>query len=547
MKSKLILFLWLFSISVFAQTKKVTTSIDTTKNKIGAEFKLTLKTEVDTASKVKFPKAKNFGALEVIQSYKIDTIKKGARYELIKKYGLTQFDSGKYTIPRMPVMINGKPSFSDSIRVEVSNVKVDTLKQKMYDIKDIALAEAPSSPWWIYALIVLGVIIIGFLIYYFLKNRPKKEKQEVVVYKSPIEKATSLLQQLESKELWQKGEIKSYYSELTDIVRNYIEEEIHIPAMESTTSELIEGLRKASKQKKLKLSNETVENLEKVLKQADLVKFAKVKPLDFEIEEDKKRISNSIVTIHKSIPEIIEENEDELALWNEQQQELARLQKLKREKRKKIWIGVGVFVFLISGTLTYFIATEGFDNVKDTLLGHPTKKLLEGEWVFSQYGDPGIKIETPEVLTRAENDNKKKTIFSNTQKFTYGSYTSSKFSVVLTTSKFKDSIKIPNLLNKLVDATADKFEKEFKGKNILVKSEEFKLKDGFDGMKTSGSMKLVDPETEEEHQYNYEMLTFVQDKGVQIILVIYRSDDKYAEKIIDRMFNSVELEKNTAP
>ncbi|WP_235921983.1 hypothetical protein [Flavobacterium phycosphaerae] len=137
-----------------------------------------------------------------------------------------------------------------------------------------------------------------------------------------------MLQQLERKELWQKGEIKNYYSELTDIARNYIEEEIHIPAMESTTSELIEGLRKAAKQQKLKLSNETVANLEKVLMQADLVKFAKVKPLDFEIEEDKKRISNSIVTIHKSIPEIVEEN-DELTLWNEQQKELARLQKLK--------------------------------------------------------------------------------------------------------------------------------------------------------------------------------------------------------------------------
>ncbi len=118
-----------------------------------------------------------------------------------------------------------------------------------------------------------------------------------------------------------------------DIARNYIEEEINIPAMESTTSELIEGLRNAAKQKKLKLSAETVENLEKVLKQADLVKFAKVKPLDFEIEEDKKRISSSIITIHKSIPEIVEEK-DELDLWNEQQKELARIAKLKKEKRK---------------------------------------------------------------------------------------------------------------------------------------------------------------------------------------------------------------------
>ena len=121
MKTKIVLFLFLLSVSLWAQPK-VATSVNVTKNKIGAEFKLTLKTDVDTLSKVKFPEAKNFGALEVIQSYKIDTVKNGSRYQLIKKYGLTQFDSGKYIIPRIPVLINGKPSFSDSIKVEVNDV-----------------------------------------------------------------------------------------------------------------------------------------------------------------------------------------------------------------------------------------------------------------------------------------------------------------------------------------------------------------------------------------------------------------------------------------
>ncbi len=343
MKFKLYILFFLLSTSLFAQ--KITTSVNTVKNKIGAEFQLTLKTDVDTLTKVKFPNVKNFGALEVIQSYKIDTVKNGERYQLIKKYGLTQFDSGHYMIPKIPVLINGKPVFSDSIKVEVNDVKVDTLKQKMYDIKGIATAESNSN-WWIYLLILLAIAGVCYLVYWFIKRRQRQPKQEEIVFKSPIEKATTLLQQLESKELWQKGEIKHYYSELTDIARNYIEEEIHIPAMESTTSELIEGLRKAAKQKKLKLSNETVENLEKVLKQADLVKFAKVKPLDFEIEEDKKRISSSIVTIHKSIPVVVEET-DELEQWNEQQKEKARIDKLKKEKRKHILIGVCISAFLL--------------------------------------------------------------------------------------------------------------------------------------------------------------------------------------------------------
>ena len=539
MKRKLALFLSLLSIAVWSQPK-VTTSIDTVKNKIGAEFKLSLKTNVDTLSKVKFPESKFFGALEVLESYKVDTVKKGDRYELIKKYGLTQFDSGKYTIPRIPIIINGKTVYSDSLAIEISDVKVDTLKQKMFDIKDIATVKSPMGNWWIYVLVVIGLIGLGFLIFYLLKNRKPKAKVEVIVYKTPIEKATTLLQQLESKELWQKGAVKDYYSELTDIVRNYIEEEIKIPAMESTTSELIEGLRKAAKQKKLKLSNDTVENLEKVLQQADLVKFAKVTPMDYEIEEDKKRISNTIVTIHKSIPEVVE-TEDELALWNEQQKEKARLEKLKREKRKKIAIIVGSAAFLILGTLGFFVATKGFDYVKDNLIGHPTKELLEGEWVYSQYGNPGVKIETPKVLMRQDASKilpkDAMALIKEMQIFTYGSMIDD-FYVGVSTSTFKEETKID--LEQAAEGSIKIFETQG-ASNILVKTEEFDTQKGITGRKAYGTLSMVDKVSGKSTKMYYEILIFAQSNGIQQITVLQREDDQYAKKIGERMLNSVEL------
>ena len=262
---KLIVY-FLFSATVFGQQKQVQTSIDTTKNKIGAEFKLTLKTNVDTLSKVVFPNVKNFGALEVIQSYPIDTIKKNDRYELVKKYGLAQFDSGKYTIPSVRILINSKAFLSDSLRVEVANVEVDTLKQKMFDIKDIAPADNSIGDWWKWLLVLLIIAGLGALAYWYLKKH-KEKKEEGEIYKTPIEKATNLLNTLEKKELWQRGEIKEYYSELTDIVRIYIEEAIEVPAMESTTSELIQALKIASLKKKMELSKETIDNLFTVLKQ----------------------------------------------------------------------------------------------------------------------------------------------------------------------------------------------------------------------------------------------------------------------------------------
>lgn len=539
MKFKLYILFFLLSTSLFAQ--KVTTSVDTTKNKIGAEFKLTIKTDVDTSSKVKFPEAKNFGALEVIHSYKIDTVRNGARYELIKKYGLTQFDSGKYTIQRIPVLINGKPVFSDSIKVEVNDIQVDTLKQKMYDIKDIAEVESPIGTWWIYILIFFALGIAGYFIYQFIKKRQNQPKAEVIVFKSPIEKATTLLQQLEIKELWQKGEIKDYYSELTDIARNYIEEEINIPAMESTTSELIDGLRKAAKQKKLKLSNETVENLEKVLKQADLVKFAKVKPLDFEIEEDKKRISSSIVIIHKSIPEVVE-NDDELALWNEQQKELARLEKLKKQKRVRMITTIGIVFGMLMLFVLGLVYFKGFDYVKDNLLGHPTKDLVEGQWIYSDYGNPGVKVETPKVLKRIDATKTlpkdAMALIKEMQTFGYGSLLED-FYISVSTVTYKQQTQID------LDKTAEGYLKimETQGaQNIIVKTEDFDTQKGISGKKAYGTMTVLDKIKGRSAKMYYEVLLFSQNGGLQTIMVMHREDDKYGQQIAERMLNSVELQ-----
>jgi hypothetical protein len=388
---------------------------------------------------------------------------------------------------------------------------------------------------------LLAIGVAGYFIYQFIKKRQSQPKAEVIVFKSPIEKATTLLQQLEVKELWQKGEIKHYYSELTDIARNYIEEEIHIPAMESTTSELIDGLRKAAKQKKLKLSNETVENLEKVLMQADLVKFAKVKPLDYEIEEDKKRISSSIVIIHKSIPEVVEED-DELALWNEQQKELARLQKLKKQKRVRIITTIGIvfgmlLIFLLS--VAYFKGTE---YLTDKILGHPTKDLVEGQWVYSEYGNPGVRVETPKVLKRIDATKTlpkdAMALIKEMQTFGYGSLLED-FYIAVSTVTYKQPMQMD------LDKTAEGYLKimEAQGaQNIIVKTEDFDTQKGISGKKAYGTMTVLNKVKGKSTKMYYEVLLFSQNSGLQTILVMHREDDKYGQQIAERMLNSVELQ-----
>lgn len=540
MKNKIYLLLLFLSTAVFAQQKRVITSIDTTKNKIGAEFKLTLKTTVDTLSKVNFPNLKNIGALEVIQSYPIDTVKNNDRYELIKKYGLTQFDSGKYVIPSIKIFINSKPYMTDSLLVEVANVQVDTLKQKMYDIKDIVPVKSPMSVWWKYLLILALILGIGALVYWLVKKQQKKKIEEEV-YKTPIEKATSLLNTLEQKELWQKGEVKAYYSELTDIARNYIEEAIEIPAMESTTSELIVGLRAASVKKKMTVSQETIENLERVLKQADLVKFAKSKPLDYEITEDRNKIQKAILTLDSSIPVEVALEED--TLLNEAQRQKQIQIQLKKKRNRRIAVSVAAVLFLLIGTTLFFIATKGFDFVKDNIIGHPTKELLEGEWVQSTYGNPGVKIETPKVLKRIDLTKSLPkeglALVKEMQSFAYGSFTDN-FYLMVSTMKYKQEVAVD--LKKSIDVTIQTLEAQG-AQNMIVKQEDFDTGEGISGQKAYGTFSQMNKDSKSSEKMYYEILLFGQDGGLQQIMILHKEGDTYANEISERVLNSVELKQ----
>lgn len=540
MKIKFYILFLLFTTTLFAQ-KRVETSIDTTKNKIGAQFNLTLKTVVDTTETVVFPSGNNFGGMEVIRNYVVDTVKKDNRYELIKKYGLAQFDSGKYTVPSLKVFINKKPYLTDSLSVEVANVAVDTLQQKMYEIKPIIGAPSASSGIWKWLLVIVLLAGVGFLVYYLIKKYQKK-KVEQEVYKTPIEKATSLLNTLEKKELWQKGEVKAYYSELTDIARNYIEEAIEIPAMESTTSELIVALRNASLKKKMTVSQETLENLERVLKQADLVKFAKSKPLDFEISEDKKKIEKAILTLDNAIPEEVVEEDD---ILNEAQRQKLVKEKLRKKRNARIGIAIASVVGLVIGVFTFFVLTKGFDFVKDNLIGHPTKDLMEGEWVLSEYGNPSVKIETPKVLKRMDAEKavpkEAMALLKEMQMFSYGSFIDN-FYIVVSTNKFKQPVEID--LSKALEGALKVMELQG-AQNIVIKQEDYNTKEGITGKKGYGSFSVIDPIKKESTKLYYEILVFGQEGGLQQIMMLYQEGDKYANQISERILNSVELKKVT--
>jgi hypothetical protein len=306
MKLKILFFLLLISSLTYAQKVSVTT--DTTNIRIGEQFlfKIVIK---DTANVIFPEKLENLTSLEVVKDVKIDTFKNS----LIKKYLMTGFDSGAFYIPTQQIFIKNRAYLSDSVLINVATVAVDTTKQKMFPIKAIQsepLVYDDFKPYIIW--VVLAILLIGLLIYY-LKNRKKPEIKEVEIINTlpPFEEALEKLQELDNKLLWQNNEIKKYYSELTEIVRVFIEKELEIPALEITTHELVSLLSDYNNPKNIKPAKETIRKLNALLQEADLVKFAKSTPLSHEIEED-RRDAEKVLNDLKPIPLIEEIKENEL-------------------------------------------------------------------------------------------------------------------------------------------------------------------------------------------------------------------------------------------
>ena len=157
LKSSTLLSLVFCLLSISANAQKITASIDSLSIKIGQELTYKIEVEVDTTSLVVFPEGQTFQPLEMIESYQVEATKMNDRFRLIKKYGLTQFDSGKYTIPRQKIVIGDYEFLTDSLKVEVNNIVVDTTKQGLYDIKPIIEVDKSPSKWWLY---FFGILLI---------------------------------------------------------------------------------------------------------------------------------------------------------------------------------------------------------------------------------------------------------------------------------------------------------------------------------------------------------------------------------------------------
>lgn len=524
-----ILILSLFTLGSVTNAQ-VNSSIDTTQIRVGEEIIYSIQVETDSTDLVLFPEGQSFNPLEVIESYELDTIKIQDRIRLIKNYGLTQFDSGNYTIPSQRIIINNNPFDTDSVQVEVAKVVVDTTKQKMYHIKPAFELENPGFDfekmfWWLIPILLLSVIGIFFY-------RKKRKREETKHQLPPYEEAIRALQELDHMHFLENNNSKRYYSSLTEILKTYIGKEVDDTALESTSNELIERLILHKDSGNFDFDSATIKKIDEILKRADLIKFAKMKEQEGQAKVDRKVVEDIINETKEIIPEPTKEE----LLQNKLYLENLRKKELKR-KRVKIALGAVATVMIFA---TIYGSVKGVDELKDIILGNEMRSLSEGRWIKSEYGSPLIVLETPKVLTRIQDSLVTKSVsIKRKSLFTYGQIQEPLY-IKVSALKFSQEQKLE--LESSLDMALVLLEKSG-AKNLLVKRDDFETENGIKGIKAYGNFYLKISENKIlKKKSSYELLLFAQENGLQEVLVIYQDDGRFAESIKDRIINSIELE-----
>ena len=282
---------------------------------IGDRYLYSIEVEKDLVQTVIFP---DFSAMagqqhELIEDLPVDTLERdGRRLKIRKSYLLAAFQEGWHHI-RPQVMYADKNIIDtlyapDTLELLVTTFQIDSTSHGLFDIKPqktlpFKLGEITGYIAWS----VVGLLLLVALLYAAKRILAHYGKSFDTIFKPapplpPHEEAFAALERLRVLHLCQDGKHKLYYSTLTDILRTYIVRRFDVGAMEMTSDEIIEAMRGVELQQKQSM------DLAMILREADLVKFAKAMP-ESEESEAAMRAAWEFVDATKPVEEIAQEEE----------------------------------------------------------------------------------------------------------------------------------------------------------------------------------------------------------------------------------------------
>jgi large-conductance mechanosensitive channel len=299
-----------------AQKTTVSATIEPSEIKIGQQAVINIKAIAPKGHKLIFPvfEGKLIEGVEVLGMLPADTVVEHEVITINQKYVVTSFDSTLYHIDYIAVL-DGKDTLktngfglkvssinlSDSTMQYLNEIKgkkteaLDFDKLKIKDIKDLLSAPFVWTDFIVYFLLALLIALILFLIaaaiYLYRRKKQKGYFFKPAVMLPPHVLAMQALDEIKSKKIWQQGREKEYFTELTDTLREYIEQRYGMNSFEKTSDEILESV-------KLVVETESPQNsLKQILKLADLVKFAKYRPLP---DENDLSLMNAYLFINQT-------------------------------------------------------------------------------------------------------------------------------------------------------------------------------------------------------------------------------------------------------
>lgn len=284
---------------VQAQQVTVDARIDSLQLLIGEQAKVELEVSLDAKQKLQLPFLRDtlVKGVEILDIAKPDTqmLNDGKRMLIKQEYTITSFDSALYYLPPFEVMVDGAPYRSKALAVKVYSIPVDTLHPEQFfgpkTVREIPITwdDVSTIVWLTLLMLALG----GLAYYLFIRykdNKPIIKKIKIEPKLPPHQQALQEIERIKGDKTLRTTDPKAYYTELTDVLRTYMEERFGFNAMEMTSSEIIDKLKEIN-------DKESINDLMFLFQTADLVKFAKHSPL---MNENDMNLVNAVDFINKT-------------------------------------------------------------------------------------------------------------------------------------------------------------------------------------------------------------------------------------------------------
>lgn len=272
--------------------------------------------KVEEGTRFAFPQVKDtlMTNIRIVGQWQMDTVKaskakKGQPRLLDLKAGLTitSFDEGIYYLPPLAVQRLSKDGVLDTLvfepqKLEIKTMPVDTATFKPHDIKEpirYPVTFAEVAPWVAGGLALAGLIalIVWLVLRYRRKHNPeyiKKDPAHIIALRK--------LDKYRGNALWAPEKQKTFYSGITDTLREYIADRYGIGAMEMTTAEIFNDMKNTDAPADL------LEELKELFERADFVKFAKFTASD---EDNAKALPSAVRFVTSTYQtELEDENEN---------------------------------------------------------------------------------------------------------------------------------------------------------------------------------------------------------------------------------------------